>query len=373
MTSFGIFSQPRGYTILTVFWEAVMKKILFTGGGSAGHVIPNIALIEELLSDGKTGVCYIGTEGIERGLVTTLNIPYYTISCPKLIREKNFSALKNNFRIPCAFHKAIKEAEKGIQLLQPSLVFSKGGYVALPVVFAAKKLGVPCIAHESDFSLGLANRLSARKCQLLLTAFPETASKVKNGKYGGAPIRRSVLSANRAQARTALGIKKEEKVLLVFGGGSGSKAVNDALRSNLKTLTEKYCILHVCGKGNTLQNAFQNYHQYEFVADMGMLYAAADLVIARAGAGTVFELLALKKPSILIPLAGATRGDQQQNAEYFYRKGLCRVLPQSALSKLTQEIDAAFLDEEMKTRLLDSNYTHGNTRILKEIRSVLYE
>lgn len=350
-----------------------MKKILFTGGGSAGHVIPNIALIEELLAEGKIDVCYMGTDGIEKELVTARKIPYYTLTCPKLVREKNLRALKNNLRIPLTFQKAVKEAEKGIRLFQPDLIFSKGGYVALPVVFAAKRLGIPCIAHESDLSLGLANRLSAKKCKPLLTAFPETAQSVKNGKYGGAPIRRSVLSGNREQARKNLGIAEKEKVLLVFGGGSGSKAVNDALRKDLNTLTKKYVILHVCGKGNTVESSFKNYRQFEFVADMGALYAAADLVVSRAGAGTVFELLALKKPSLLIPLSGATRGDQQQNAEYFRHRGLCRVLPQTELDKLSEEIDAAFLDEGMKKRLLDSNYTQGNSRILGEIRARLYE
>ena len=349
-----------------------MKKILFTGGGSAGHVIPNIALMEELLAEGKIDVCYMGTEGIEKELVTAQNIPYHTISCPKLVREKNFSALKNNIRIPLAFQKAVKEAERGLALFQPDLVFSKGGYVALPVIFAAKKLKIPCIAHESDLSLGLANRLSAKKCKTLLTSFPETAKDVPNGKYGGAPIRRSVLSVNREEAGEKLGIDKKQKVLLVFGGGSGSKAINDALRNTLKTLTKNYLVLHVCGKGNAVESSFKNYRQYEFIADMGTFYAVADLVVARAGAGTIFELLALKKPSLLIPLSGASRGDQKQNADYFRQKGLCRVLPQTEIEKLGEEIDAAFLDEEMKTRLLNSNYAQGNARILGEIRSVLY-
>ena len=350
-----------------------MKKILFTGGGSAGHVIPNVALIEELLAGGKTDVVYMGTDGIEKSVLAPLKIPYYTLSCPKLIRGKSWKAIKNNLQIPLAFHKAVTEAKKGLQEIQPDLVFSKGGYVALPVVFAAKKLKIPCLAHESDFSLGLANRLSASKCKALLTAFPETAQAVKNGKYGGAPIRRSILFANREAARKALHINNAEQVLLIFGGGSGSKAINDAVRKNLKSLTERYLLLHVCGKGNVVESSFANYRQYEFIADMGSFYAVADLVIARAGAGTIFELLALKKPSLLIPLSAATRGDQKQNAEYFEKKGLCHVLPQAELSRLPTAIDEAFSDKEMKTRLLDSRYAQGNSRILGEIHSLLYE
>lgn len=350
-----------------------MKKILFTGGGSAGHVIPNLALIEELLAQGKVDVCYMGSDGIEKKLLVGKNIPYFTLSCPKLVRDKNFTALKNNLAIPCAFQRAVKEAERGLKLFQPDLVFSKGGYVALPVVFAAKRLGIPCLAHESDFSPGLANRLSAKKCKAVLTAFPETANRFRNGKYGGAPIRRSVLTAKRTASRKSLEIPQRANVLLVFGGGSGSKAVNEALRASLNSLTKKYLILHVCGRGNVVESNFKNYRQYEFASDMGVMYASADLVVSRAGAGAVFELLALKKPSILIPLEGATRGDQWENAEYFQQKGLCCVLAQKDLHQLEEEIDAAFVDKALKQRLIESNYTSGNTRIIKEITSLLYE
>jgi len=350
-----------------------MQKILFTGGGSAGHVIPNLALIEELLSLGTTEVCYMGTSGIEKNLVTAQKIPYYTVECPKLVRGCGLSGLKSNLRIPFALKRAVKEAEKGLQIFRPDLVFSKGGYAALPVVLAANKLKIPCIAHESDLSAGLANRLSAKKCKRVLTAFPETANRFKNGKYGGAPIRRALLHANRTQARASLGISDREKVLLVFGGGSGSKAINDALRAHLPNLTKKYTILHLCGKGNEVESRFKNYRQYPFITDMGTMYACADLVISRAGAGAIFELLALKKPALLIPLEGATRGDQKENAEYFRSRGLCRVLPQSQLKDLEREIDEAFADETLVGRLLESRYSQGNGRILKEINAVLHE
>jgi UDP-N-acetylglucosamine--N-acetylmuramyl-(pentapeptide) pyrophosphoryl-undecaprenol N-acetylglucosamine transferase len=275
--------------------------------------------------------------------------------------------------IPAALRQAVKQAEAGLKAFQPDLVFSKGGYVSLPVVFAARKLKIPCYSHESDFSAGLANRLIARKCVSVFTSFPETANTLPHGKYSGAPLRRSLFSTTRAEARRKLDIPFHSPVLLVFGGGSGSAPINDAVRKHLKELTDEYYILHVCGKGNTIESNLKNYRQFEFVADMGTLYAAADLVLSRAGAGTIFELLALKKPSLLIPLSGATRGDQKQNAAYFEEKGLCRVLPQTELSSLVKEIDAAFLDGDMKSRLLDSNYTQGNARILQEIRSLLHE
>ncbi len=348
-----------------------MKKIVFTGGGSAGHVLPNIALIEELQAKGRYELAYMGTDGIEKSIVADYKIPYYAIACPKLVRGGGLSALKNNLQIPFAFFRAVRAAKKGLELLKPDLVFSKGGYVALPVVFACKSLKIPVLLHESDLSPGLANKLSSGKCKYAFTSFPETAKKLRHGKYSGAPIRRAVLTAKKEVARREWDIPKNAKVLLVFGGGSGSKAINESVRKHLKTLTKSYLVLHVCGKGNVLQTTVKNYRQFEFVKDMGGAYALADLVVARAGAGTIFELLALKKPSLLIPLEGATRGDQKENAAYFERRGLCRVLPQSKLDLLPQAIDEAFCDEGLKTRLSECGYGAGNARILGEIHALL--
>lgn len=342
----------------------MMKKFLFTGGGSAGHVVPNVALIQEILENGNAEIFYIGTDGIEKSIIRDLKIPYYEISCPKLIRSGGFQAFKRNLTIPSRFIQAIKQAEKALLLTKPQVVFSKGGYVALPVIFAAKKLKIPCFAHESDFSVGLANKLSAGKCEKVFTSFPETAKKMKRGEYSGAPIRKSLFSYSKKDARKQLHIPLKEKVLLVFGGGSGSDCINRAIRSNLNFLTKKYFILHVCGKGNASNLSMRNYMQFEFVADMGMLYAACDCVISRSGAGAVFEILALKKPALFIPLLGQTRGDQTENAEYFFKRGLCRVLKQTQLENLALEIEKLFLDEKLKERLNASAFTSGNSKIL---------
>ena len=344
-----------------------MKKIAFTGGGSAGHVIPNVALMEELFSGGPYDVCYIGTDGIEKQIISKGNIPYYQIECPKLIRGVSWTALKNNVKIPVRFFRAVRQAKQGLRAFRPDVLFSKGGYVALPVVLAAKLLKIPCFAHESDFSLGLANKLSAPFCQAVFTSFPETAKHCKKGVYSGAPLRRSVLACSKAQARRSLGLPFHAKTVLVFGGGSGSKAINAALRTHLKTLCEKYTILHVCGKGNVVDSTVKNYYQFEFIADMGAMYAAADVVVSRAGSGTVFEILALKKPSILVPLEGQTRGDQAENAAYFERKGLCRVLAQTRLDELPQTIEKTFGDERLFERLRLSSFTSGNTAILRRL------
>ena len=348
-----------------------MKKILFTGGGSAGHVMPNVALMEELISLGKTDLGYIGTDGIEKQILAKYNLPYMQIQCPKLVRGGGFSVLKRNLGIPLAFHRAVQQATAHLKAWQPDLVFSKGGYVALPVVFAAKKLRIPCLAHESDFSPGLANRLSAKKCRRIFTSFPETAAVLKNGKFSGAPLRHSLFEVNRDEARKQLGFSKTDKVLLVFGGGSGSVAINQALRNQLKELCSRYVILHVCGRGNLVQSRLKNYHQTEFIADMGMAYAAADGVIARSGAGTVFEILALKKRALFIPLIGQTRGDQQQNAAYFQKRGLCHVLEQNKLENLSKAVDDLFADNGLKKALKDCSFTCGNQIILQEIRSIL--
>lgn len=348
-----------------------MKKILFTGGGSAGHVIPNVAIFEELLQNGEADVGYIGADGIEKSIIAPYKIPYMQIRCPKLIRGGGFSAWKRNLAIPFAFSRAVKEAKAHLLASQPDLVFSKGGYVALPVVFAAHSLGIPCFAHESDFSIGLANRLSAKKCRYIFTSFPETADKIRNGKYSGAPIRRNLFDSSKKEARKQFGFGDKDKVLLVFGGGSGSAAINEAIRKNIKRITEKYAVLHVCGKGNVVKSNLKNYRQVEFITDMGSAYACADVVISRAGAGTVFELIALKKPALLIPLSGQTRGDQKENAAYFQRKGLCHVLEQENVEKIVDEIHLLFEDDELKRRLETGSLLCGNDNILRELRKAL--
>lgn len=246
-----------------------MKKVLFTGGGSAGHVVPNIALINAL--KGEADVCYIGTDGPEKTLVSAQKIPYFQISCPKLVR--GFSL--GNLKIPAAFLRAERQAREGLLAFRPDIVFSKGGYVALPVVFAAKKLKIPCLTHESDLSPGLANRLMAGKCRYVLTSFPETAEKFRNGKYCGSPLREELFGGDREAARKKYGFSGKKKVLLVFGGGSGSRAINDALRKCVSSLARKYDVLHLCGKGNVAESNIPGYVQREFERDMADAYAAA--------------------------------------------------------------------------------------------------
>ena len=348
-----------------------MKTILFTGGGSAGHVLPNVALIEELLTTGDTDVVYMGTDGIEKTLVGERKIPFYQIDCPKLIRGGGVRGLKRNLGIPMRLRQAIKQASSALQKIKPDLVFSKGGYVALPVVLAASKAGIPCLSHESDFSVGLANRLLAKKCVKVFTSFPETAKRISHGAYSGAPIRREIFNANRTEARQRLGIHDHDVAVLIFGGGSGSQCINDAVRKHVKALTDRYFVLHVCGKGNLAQCNLERYKQFEFITDMGMAYAASDLIVSRAGAGAIFEILSLQKPALFIPLEGQTRGDQLQNANYFHAKHLCKILRQNQLDELPNALDELSQDTQLQTNLKESLFRSGNAVILQEIRRLL--
>ena len=344
-----------------------MKNLVLTGGGSAGHAVPCAALIPDLSERFNLG--YIGTDGIEKKIIAPFRIPYCTIACPKFIR--GFSL--KNLSIPARFLKSVKAAKRGLKALGADAVFSKGGYVALPVVFAAKKLGIPVISHESDLTPGLANRLISGKCREVLTSFPETAKRLKNGKYSGAPIRGELFSADRKAAREKYGFSDAKPVLLVFGGGSGSRAINEALRKDLFRLTDKYQILHICGHGNMRESNANGYVQREYENDMPSAYAAADIVLSRAGSNTVFELLALKKPALLVPLENRrSRGDQVKNALYFQERGLCRVLREADLTphSLETELGRTAADDALKENLRSSDFKSGNEKIVNEILSL---
>ncbi|MDE7158042.1 MAG: UDP-N-acetylglucosamine--N-acetylmuramyl-(pentapeptide) pyrophosphoryl-undecaprenol N-acetylglucosamine transferase, partial [Clostridiales bacterium] len=297
-----------------------MKHILFTGGGSAGHVVPNLALMNEMKYSHR--VTYMGTSGIERELVEKAGYPFFVVECPKLVR----SFTLKNLKIPFALRTAEQNAKAILERKRPDLVFSKGGYASYPAIWAAHKLNIPVLTHESDLSAGLCTKLAAKKCRFVLTSFPETAKLFKNGKYVGSPIRKELLNGERSRARRKYMFSESKPVLLILGGGSGSKAINDAVRKYLPELLKEFQILHLCGKGNLLENPPEGYVQREFETDMGSAYACCDLVLSRAGSNTVFEILALKKPAVLVPLPRGSRGDQLENAAYFVKRNLCCML-----------------------------------------------
>ena len=311
-----------------------MKRIVLTGGGTAGHVTPNIALLPKLKELGYD-VHYIGSyNGIEKTLMEGCQVPYYGISSGKLRR---YFDLKN-FSDPFKVLKGFSEASKLLKNLKPDVVFSKGGFVSVPVVIAAAKQRIPVVIHESDMTPGLANKLSIPAASKVCCNFPETLNHLPKGKavLSGSPIREELLTGDRKKALAFTGLTGKKPVLLIIGGSLGSVVVNEAVRGILPTLLKKFEIIHLCGKGKLDQTltAMNGYVQYEYISDeLKDLFALSDIVISRAGANSICEFLALRKPALLIPLsAAASRGDQILNAHSFEKQGFAAVLEEEQLT-----------------------------------------
>ncbi len=332
-----------------------MKKIILTGGGTAGHVTPNIALLPRLKELGYD-ISYIGSyEGMEKGLIEQQHIPYYGISSGKLRRyfdPKNFS---DPFKVMKGYFQACALMRK----LKPDIVFSKGGFVSVPVVLAAKHAKIPTIIHESDITPGLANRIAIPAASRVCCNFPETIPHLPEGKavLSGSPIRAELLHGDKKRAYTYTCLTPEKPVILVVGGSSGSKIINDTVRSLLPQILKNYQVIHLCGKGNldpTLHNT-EGYVQYEYAnAELADFFAVSELVISRAGANSICELLALHKPNILIPLSrNASRGDQILNANSFQKQGFSYVIEEEELTDQT-------LSEAIQTVLAKrADYIHA--------------
>lgn len=311
-----------------------MKRIILTGGGTAGHVTPCIALLPELQKEGFD-IQYIGSyHGIERKLIEECKIPYHGISSGKLRRYFD----PKNFSDPFKVLKGYFEAGRLMKELKPDIVFSKGGFVTVPVVLAAKKHNIPVIIHESDITPGLANKLALPSATRVCANFPETVKYLPENKavLTGTPIRKELFAGNKLKGLDFCGFTANKPVILVIGGSTGSRVINEVVRGMLPTLLRDYQVIHLCGKGN-LDEHFEEtagYVQYEYINDeLSDLFAASDLIISRAGANAICEILALRKPNILIPLsAAASRGDQILNAESFERQGYSFVLKEEEMS-----------------------------------------
>lgn len=328
-----------------------MKRIVFTGGGTAGHVTPNIALIAKL-KELDYDIHYIGSySGIEKDLIEKLKIPYYGISSGKLRRYLDIK----NFSDPFKVLKGYREAKKLLKKLDPDVVFSKGGFVAVPVVIAAKKRKIPAIIHESDMTPGLANRLCIPSAAKVCANFPETLNYLPKEKavLTGTPIRKELFAGNKLKGLDFCKLSANLPVILVIGGSTGALKVNEAVRNLLPTLLKKYQVVHLCGKGKTdaAYQGMEGYVQFEYISsELSDLFAAADIVISRAGANAICELLALKKPNILIPLsAAASRGDQILNAESFERQGFSYVIKEESLTNETLLQGVTQVFENQKT------------------------
>ncbi len=314
-----------------------MKRIVLTGGGTAGHVTPCIALLPELKKAGFE-IQYIGSyNGIERKLIEEYQIPYHGISSGKLRRYFD----PKNFSDPFKVIKGYLEAKKLLRQIKPDIVFSKGGFVTVPVVLAAKKHHIPVIIHESDMTPGLANKLALPSATRVCANFPETVKYLPENKavLTGTPIRKELFSGNKIKGLDFCGFTANKPVILIIGGSTGSRKINEIVRGMLPTLLREYQVIHLCGKDNLDDRLSDTagYVQYEYIKEeLSDLFAAADLVISRAGANAICEILALRKPNILIPLpAASSRGDQILNAESFERQGYSYLLKEEDLSLST--------------------------------------
>lgn len=328
----------------------MQKKIVLTGGGTAGHITPNIALLPRLAQKGYE-VFYIGSyDGMEKRLMADFDIPYYGIATGKFRR---YFDLKN-FTDPFRVMKGFTESRRILKQIQPDIVFSKGGFVAVPVIRAAASLKIPCVIHESDMTPGLANKLCIPVAKRICCNFPETLKTLPASRavLTGSPIREELLKGDKAAAYRLCGFDQSKPVLMAIGGSLGSAAINQAVREALPALLNDFQVVHICGKDkidNLLLNK-RGYKQFEYLkGELKDVFAMADVVVSRAGANAICELLALKKPNILIPLpSGASRGDQILNARSFEAQGFSIVIDEDYLSPslLTEKIQELYFSRQ---------------------------
>lgn len=347
-----------------------MKTIVLTGGGSAGHVTPNIALIPELEKHGWH-IHYIGTHtGIEKELIKE-QVPYHSISAGKLRRYFDIKNFSDPFRVL----KGVYDSYRILRRIRPKIIFSKGGFVSLPVTIAARLLRIPVVLHESDITPGLANKLAFPIATHLCVTFPETLNYVAkdNVTLTGNPIRRTLFSGDKQAGLSFCGFGGQKPVILVMGGSLGAARINAAIWEGLSELTKQFEIIHICGKGNVKPEIHvPGYKQFEYVNhELANLFAAADLVVSRAGANAIFELLALQKPHLLIPLSqAASRGDQVLNAESFAKQGYSLVLEESELTSesLIATLTKLLRDKERyRQAMQNSPITDATQEVIKII------
>lgn len=352
------------------------KKIVLTGGGTAGHVNPNLALIPLLKAHGLE-ISYIGSErGIEKELVGKTALPFFGISCGKLRRYFSWENFSDVFRIL----KGYSQSKKILRKIRPDILFSKGGYVSVPVVFAATKLKIPVVIHESDYTPGLANRLCIPKAERVCVCFDAACQHIPQEKCikTGAPVRPELFLGKREKGLRFLGFSGEKPVLLIMGGSLGALAINQAVDEVLDQLLDQFDIAHIRGaeKLNPALKGKKGYAQFEYIGkELADLFAAADLMLSRSGANAIFEILALGIPSLLIPLPlEASRGDQILNARYFEEKGYSLVLqqgnitPQVLLDKIQQLWREA---PKLKEKMRHSKMQNGAENVAQVIFEVL--
>lgn len=342
-----------------------MYKIVLTGGGTAGHIMPNLALLPAL---NKYFDCihYIGSNnGMEKRLVSKKDIYFHTTDVVKMDRIHKLK----NLKIPFVMIKAVKQAKVLLQRIEPNAIFSKGGYVSLPTCFAAWQLKIPIIIHESDMTLGMANKIVAKFASKIITSFEET----KDGIFIGNPVREEIFQGKKSRAIENYHLSRDLPFLLIVGGSSGSTAINDAVYDALANLTTRYTIIHLSGTKGDFSITRPNYIQLDYAHDINDLYALANVVVSRGGANSLSELSALGKKTLVIPLPkGNSRGDQVENAISYQKRGHCLMLEQKNLNANT-------LFDAINTLHSTSspNTTKGqkgiNDRIVQEILDTIKE
>lgn len=309
-------------------------KIVLTGGGTTGHVAVNLALIPILKKD-NWEIHYIGSKnGIEKDLIENIDgVKYHSISTGKLRRQFSFRNITDIFRVLWGSIQSVFKIAK----IRPNVAFSKGGFVSVPVLFGAWVNRVPAISHESDLTPGLANKLVQPFVKTIFTTFPETEKYIKSGKgkFLGPVIRQDLKDGNKEKGKRLLGITNDKPIILVMGGSLGAKKLNDLVRDNLDNLLKDYNIIHAAGKdGYDSSIKREGYYQFEYLKEeLKDILAASDIVISRAGANSIFEFLYYKIPMLLIPLpAGASRGDQVDNAKSFANNGFALLLEEKSMN-----------------------------------------
>jgi UDP-N-acetylglucosamine--N-acetylmuramyl-(pentapeptide) pyrophosphoryl-undecaprenol N-acetylglucosamine transferase len=348
-----------------------MKRIVMTGGGTSGHVTPNIALLPYFKENGWE-IHYIGSKGgMEKQLIENEGIFYHAINSGKLRRYLDLKNLTDVFKVLIGFFQALALLIR----LRPNVVFSKGGFVSCPVVWAAWFCGIPSVIHESDYTPGLTNKLTIPFAKKICYSFTETKKYISTTKaiLTGIPIRRELFEGDKAKGRKICGFKDDKPVILVTGGSQGAEKINLVVRENLNRLLPKYNICHLCGKGNILREyeLFKGYKQFEYISEeLPHIFSLSDLVISRAGATTIFELLELRKPMILIPLSKkASRGDQILNAESFKDRSFCEVIDEDTITAnaLLETIERTISNKEKYIKAMKSVQTEKATEKVIEV------
>ena len=352
-----------------------MKKIVLTGGGTLGHVTPHLALIPRLLEAGYE-IHYIGTEnGMEAPKMRAVSgVTYHAVKSGKLRRYFSWQNFTDPFRVIAGAFQSARLMGK----IKPDVVFSKGGFVAVPVVFGAWLHRIPVLCHESDLTPGLANKLCKPFARRFATTFPECSQALgPKAEMTGTPLRPELFSGSREKGLALLGFSGKKPVLLMMGGSSGAQSVNACLRKTLSRLTPHFDVAHICGKGNLDPALDQTagYRQIEFLdAELPDVLACTDLVLSRAGANALCEFQALGRPMLLIPYPkGASRGDQILNAQSLEKRGLCRVLLQENMNEdsLQQAIESTWADRDALIRALrEAPPADGTARVLEMIEEI---